>query len=59
MGVVSFLANGTQIIAADALFGIPRKLSLGISVEGPKPADRFFCNQDADTFVCAAQNLSN
>ncbi|KAK6304086.1 hypothetical protein J4Q44_G00246720 [Coregonus suidteri] len=49
--------NGHQIIAADALFGLPRKISSGTSIEGPKHAGRFFCDQDkVDCFVGGASD---
>ena len=39
-------------MAADALFGLPRKKSSGESFEGPKHKDRFFLQQcEVDAFV--------
>ena len=39
-------------MAADALFGLPRKKSSGESFEAPKHGDRFFLNQtEVDGFI--------
>ncbi|XP_030297532.1 uncharacterized protein LOC115596498 isoform X2 [Sparus aurata] len=45
-------SDGCLVVAADGLFGLPRKKSSGSSLEAPKHSNRFFCPQDdVDAFT--------
>ncbi|XP_061592259.1 uncharacterized protein LOC133457248 isoform X2 [Cololabis saira] len=49
--------DGVLVLAADGLFGLPRKKSSGRSFEGPKHNNRFFSPQDdVDAFVKEQQH---
>lgn len=44
--------KGKNILAMDALFGLPRKKSAGISYRDPLHGELFFCSQpEVDQFV--------
>ena len=40
-----FKVDGKVVHAMDALFGLPRKKSTGVSYQDPLHADLFFCDQ--------------
>lgn len=50
--------EGKNIYAMDALFGLPRKKSAGVSYRDPLHCDLLFCNQsEVDEFV--AESVSS
>jgi hypothetical protein len=49
---ISLQDNGTGVVAADGLFGLPRRKSSGSSYESPRHGEKYFANQaDVDRFV--------
>ena len=49
--------KGKKILAMDALFGLPRKKSAGVSYRGPLHGELFFSPQsEVDEFVADSEN---
>ena len=52
-----FKADGKVAYAMDALFGLPRKKSAGVSYQDPLHVDLFFCDQSSvDQFVAESKS---
>ena len=57
---ISLQDGGTVICAMDAVFGLPRKKSAGISHRDPLHEDLFFCQQSTvDQFVAENDQKRN
>ena len=51
--------SGKKILAMDALFGLPRKKSAGISHQDPLNGELFFSTQsEVDQFVADCENTT-